>query len=179
MSSRHLAALLVAFTLALGACARTVLLEPAPWAADPVCGNVIVKVRGERFGFRELGVGAQGTIAWGDDAGEIVLRCGVDPPPPTTDRCVTIETSDGVAVDWINPEIDSEMIPPHADTETGSWTFITYGRVPAIEVTIPSSLQIEPADVLQGLASAVGSIPQERFCVGATDYVEDAPASDG
>lgn len=163
------AALLLALTLGLGGCASSVLVQPGPYAPDPLCGEILLALRGDRFGFPERPVTAQATMAWGTDEAAIVVRCGVEPPGPTTDRCVGVISSDGTQIDWINPEVDSPLIPSHADLTVGSWTFITYGRIPAVEVTVPAALQLEPADVLQGLALAVQRSPAERECTALTD----------
>ncbi len=56
--------------------------------------------------------------AWGDPA--IIARCGVTPPPPTTDECFTEN-----GVDWVAQEL------------TDGVRFTTYGRTPAIEVLMP------------------------------------------
>lgn len=165
---------MLALTVALAAgslagCARAVQLEPGPYAPDPRCGEILLALRGDRFGLREVPVTAQSTMAWGTSEAAIVLRCGVEPPGPTTDRCIGVQSGDGTQVDWINPEADSPLIPSHADREFGNWTFITYGRVPAVEIMVPARLQLEPADVLQGVARAVSRAPADRHCVGATE----------
>ncbi|MDO5495090.1 MAG: DUF3515 family protein [bacterium] len=169
MGRRALAAAALVSLAALGGCAGSVLLEPGPFAPDPVCGEILLQLRGDRFGLSEVSTDAQATMAWGDERNAVVVRCGVEPPPPTTDRCIEVTGSDGGRIDWINPEGDSPLIPRHADTEFGSWTFLTYGRTPAVEVVVPSALQLEPADVLQVVAPAVQRAPVERECVGATD----------
>lgn len=159
--------------LALGlltACSPTVTLQPGPFAPDPVCAAVIQLLPAELTGRPQVSTTAQATVAWGaTDA--ITLRCGVENPPPTTDRCVTVEAG-GSAVDWINPEADSPLLPPNALAEGGAWTFITYGRTPAIEVVIPAATGIEqPTAVLVDLAPAIQRAPASRFCVEATTLV--------
>lgn len=158
-----------AAALSLSACAPAVLLRAAPYAADPICGQILLALRGDRFSFPERPVTAQSTMAWGTEDAAIVLRCGVEPPAPTTDRCLGVTSSDGTEIDWINPENDSELIPSHADLEIGSWTFITYGRAPAVEIVVPAALQIEPADVLQGVSLAVSQAPAFSECVSLTE----------
>lgn len=154
--------------LPVAGCANAVHLQPAPAAPDPVCAAVIQALPEELAGLAQASTTAQAAVAWGRED-PITLRCGVDPPPPTTDRCITVE-SGGSSVDWINPEADSPLIPDHADTEIGSWTFITYGRSPAIEVVVPAAAVTEQPDaVLVGLASAVQRSPAGRFCLTATD----------
>lgn len=154
--------------LALTGCADAVPLRPGPNAPDPICAAVIQALPTDLAGFAQSSTTAQATVAWGTDA-PITLRCGVTEPGPTTDRCLTVEAG-GNAVDWINPEADSPLIPSHADTERGSWTFVTYGRSPAIEVVVPAESGVEqPTSVLVDIASAIQRSPADRFCVGATD----------
>lgn len=155
--------------LALAGCARAVAVEAAPYAPDPICGQVILALPEQLADLDQTPTTSQSSVAWGE--GEIVLRCGVEPPPPTDERCISVTSPVGVSIDWINPEAESELIPSHANTESGSWTFITYGRVPAIELVINADSGVESQpDVLNALSLAVDRAPAERFCVGATDY---------
>jgi len=154
--------------MVLAGCSPAVQLLPAPFAPDPLCATVIQGLPRDLAGFVQVSTTAQATVAWGAEH-PITLRCGVEPPPPTTDRCLTVE-SGGAAVDWINPEADSPLIPSHADVVNGSWTFITYGRSPAIEVVVPAAAAVDqPTAVLVELAAAVRRTPAARFCVASTD----------
>ncbi len=90
---------------------------------------------------------SQGTAAWGDPS-LVILRCGVNPPGPTTDRCVGVND-----VDWVIKE----------DNAT-TWTLTTYGRVPATEVVIDPN-KIPSSTVLSQLSNAASKIPQARHCV--------------
>lgn len=155
--------------LALTGCARAVTVDPAPYAADPICGQIILALPSQLAGLDEVPASAQSAVAWGD--GDIVLRCGVEPPPPTEDRCISVTSGAGVTVDWINPEADSDLIPPHANVERGAWSYISYGRVPAVElvVTTESGTQ-SPVEILNAISLAVDNAPADRFCVGPTDY---------
>lgn len=167
---RAVPAVVLALALLLAGCTRPVEVEPGEYAADPVCGQVIVALPQELNGQSHTPTTAQATVAWGTDS-PIVLRCGVEPPPPSDERCIAVTSPAGVEIDWLAPEGDSELIPKHAQVDTGAWTFITYGRTPAIELVIPAESGIsEPLDILNSLALAVDNAPAERFCVGATDY---------
>lgn len=157
-------------TAVLAACSPTVSLQPGPFAPDPVCAAVIQLLPQELGGQPQVSTTAQATVAWGGDH-PVTLRCGVDNPPPTTDRCITVEAG-GSAVDWINPEADSPLLPPHAAIAGGAWTFITYGRTPAIELVVPAATGIEqPTALLVDLAPAVQRAPATRFCVATTDLL--------
>ncbi|WP_432037425.1 DUF3515 domain-containing protein [Streptomyces cucumeris] len=65
-------------------------------------------------------VDVPGAASWGD--GAVVWRCGLTPIPPTVDPCVTVN-----GVDWVLRE---------AESTGGRKSLITYGRTPAVEVTI-------------------------------------------
>ncbi|MDN5557993.1 MAG: DUF3515 domain-containing protein [Ruaniaceae bacterium] len=169
MSHLRIAALAIGALLAVSGCARPVTVEAAEFAPDPVCGQVILALPHQLGALEQVPTTSQATVAWG--AGEIILRCGVAPPPPTDERCISVTSGAGITIDWIDPEPDSELIPAHADVEGGAWTFVTYGRVPAIEVVIAAASNVEsPADILNALSLPVDRAPAERFCVGATDY---------
>lgn len=76
--------------------------------------------------------------AWGDPA--IIARCGVAPPGPTTDPCLTVN-----GVDWV------------VTTLTDGTKFVTYGRSPALEVLVPSAYAPEGSllPVFTGVATAL------------------------
>jgi hypothetical protein len=83
--------------------------------------------------------------AWGDPA--IIWRCGVTPPGPTTQECVTVD-----GVDWIVDPLDDG---------TG---FVTYGRVPAVQVLVPDRYAPETF-ALPPLSGVVSQVPQgEHRC---------------
>lgn len=152
-------------------CARGVTLAPGPNAPDPACAVVIQALPRQLAGLDQIETTAQASVAWGSPAAAITLRCGVAEPPPTTERCLNVARSAAdPGVDWVNPESDSPLAPPHARRAGGSWTFISYGRTPAVEVVIPAEIGLQqPVEVLQDLAGAVGLVPAAAHCVGATD----------
>ncbi|MCK6211989.1 DUF3515 domain-containing protein [Georgenia sp. EYE_87] len=153
----------------LTGCSSPVDLPPGEHAADPTCGDVLISTPEALGGLERRSTSSQATTAWGDPA--VTLRCGVEPPGPTTDRCLSVETGDGSFVDWIALEGDDESLPEHARQSRGSWTFVTYGREPAVEVVVPAEQGTsgQPTAYLVELAGAVGVSPADRFCVGATD----------
>jgi len=97
---------------------------------------------------------SQATAAWGDPS-LVILRCGVQAPGPTTDRCVGVN-----GVDWVIKEGNP------------NWTLTTYGRVPATEVVIDPN-KIPSSTVLAELSNAASKVPATRSCVGPGD--EDLP----
>lgn len=128
-----------------------VTVAPAPSASEPVCGDVLLRAPEELVGLARRPTTSQATRAWGDPP--IVLRCGVEPPGPSPERCVRIE--DGTAVDWLAIEGED------------AWTFVTYGRVPAIEVIVPVGErgEAQPTAPLVDLAPAVAVTRVERTCL--------------
>lgn len=136
--------------LAVAGCASAVDVAPAPHAADPACARVMVALR--EAGFAELAdrprrdTSAQSTAAWGDPP--VVLRCGVEPPGPTTDACLRVDS-----VDWVVREDDEQTV------------FTTYGRVPAVEVSVPASDPAGADVVLAGLGGPVSGLPQVAECL--------------
>jgi hypothetical protein len=108
-------------------------------------------------GLERRGTTSQATDAWGQEY-TIVAKCGLDVPPPTTDPCVTIDTA-GYSVDWIVHD------GPHA------WVATTYGRNPAVEVTVPK-IRADAAinDLLAALTPPASLAPATgRSCVGLGD----------
>ena len=131
---------------------------------NPLCARIVRATPDTLLGLERRTAGAQAATAWGDPA--VVLRCGVTPPGPTTDRCLSIELPDGTTVDWINPEAVGEQ----DDDSPGAWTFITYGRDPAVELVVPAATGVDqPTAALVELAGAVQLVEATRACVGATD----------
>ena len=62
-----------------------------------------------------------GALAWGDP--QIVLRCGLPAPGPTTAQCLDVN-----GIGWI-------VADPGADPVV----FTVFGRDPAVEVSVPAS----------------------------------------
>ena len=80
-----------------------------------------------------------------------MLRCGVTPPPPTTDLCTTIAARNGKEIDWIVKEDEARRIVH----------MTTYGREPAIDITVPRSVAPDqPSAAAIELASLIAQVPQ-------------------
>ncbi|PJJ63669.1 DUF3515 family protein [Compostimonas suwonensis] len=165
---RALVSLLAVAGLAgvLTACAPTVALTAAPAANEPACASVTVALPETVAGQPSRETNAQATGAWGDPAA-VLLHCGVAVPGPTTTECLSVN-----GVDWLAD-----------DTDAPSYRYTTYGRDPAVEVVVDSTV-VSGTTALIDLQSAVTSIPAERACVGAqdvytpTDAPEDPNAAD-
>jgi hypothetical protein len=139
--------------VALSGCSRTVIVEPAEDAANPKCADIMLTLPDEISGQKARTTSSQGTKAWGDP-NIAVLRCGVTPPGPTTDQCVSVS-----GVDWISkPE----------DDDDATWKFTSYGRKPAVEVLVNRKAE-SGNDVLAAVSPALAKIKPEAKCVGAED----------
>ena len=146
--------------LLVAGCASAVEVPVAPFADDPVCARVVLSLPLELAGAERVETTSQGTAAWGEaGAGDaIVLRCGVEPLPPTTEQCVTATDDAGTSVDWVAVPGDEESGTP--------WTFTTYGRLPAVELTVPTSVTSEQSrSFLVDLGPAVAHAEQSRRCL--------------
>lgn len=152
-----------AAVLALAGCAQAVPVTVAPHATDPLCAEVVLSTPdtlGE--GLDRVDTTSQATTAWGEPSAAVVLRCGVEPLAPTTDRCVTVESPDGTSVDWV-------VVADDPQDELGTdWTFTTYGRVPAVEVRVPAEVAsaVSSTSFVDALGPAVSRAPVERSCLG-------------
>jgi uncharacterized protein DUF3515 len=145
--------LAVAGTIALAGCSQSVTFDAAPQATDPDCAAVIVRLPDVVAGQAERETNAQGTGAWGTPA-SVLLRCGVEPLGPTTDRCVSVD-----GVDWVIDESDAPR-----------YLFTTFGRTPAVEVLIDNDV-VSGTTAIADLSSAVSAIPAEGGCTNVDDAV--------
>lgn len=132
-------------------------MEPAEFATDPACADIIVRLPEVLGDARKRETDAQATGAWGSPA-VVLLRCGVPVAGPSTQRCVTVE-----GVDWLIDDSDGDR-----------GVFTTYGRDPAVQVVVDASFSESTA--LNELAVAVGINPAERACTNPQDATTgDAP----
>jgi hypothetical protein len=144
--------------LALGlltGCASSVPLTPATDAANPECAEVITRLPESVASLVQRDTNAQGTSAWGTPA-DVLLYCGVDVPDPTASlSCVTVD-----GIDWLRDPADDP-----------NFTFITYGRDPAIAVVVNSE-SVSGGTALTDLSAAISIIPAERACVTPDEILE-------
>jgi hypothetical protein len=145
------ALLAVAGTVAFAGCSQAVAFDAAPSASDPDCAAVVVRLPDTVAGLAQRDTNAQGTGAWGQPA-SVLLRCGVEPLGPTTDRCVSVD-----GVDWVIDESDAP-----------NYLFTTYGRTPTVEVLVDNDA-VSGTTAISDLSAAVGAIPAEGGCVGLDD----------
>jgi hypothetical protein len=137
----------------LSACTPVIGVEAAPGAADPDCAPVMLALPDVVAGdLEKVDTNAQATAAWGVSGAAVTFRCGVDQPPPSPD-CQRVESGQG-SVDWVT-----------VTGEDGTWRFTTYGREPAMEVTIPPTVLTDHSSSFVGdLTSAVELVPATKEC---------------
>ncbi len=152
---RLLAATAVA-GLVLSGCSPAVDVAPAKDAANAGCAPMMVALPDSIGEAKLRKTNSQATAAWGDPS-LVVLRCGVNVPGPTTDRCVSVN-----GVDWVIKEGNPV------------WTLTTFGREPATEILLDPN-KISSATALAELASAASKIKATRKCVGQED-LQNVPA---
>ncbi|TNB71456.1 DUF3515 domain-containing protein [Arthrobacter sp. BB-1] len=141
----------------LTSCSPAVDVPAAKDAANPACAPMMVGLPDAIGEYALRKTNSQATAAWGDPS-LVILRCGVNVPGPTTDRCVTVN-----GIDWVIKEGDPV------------WTLTTYGREPATEILMDPD-KISSATVLADLAAAAGKVPAARSCVGQED-LQNLPPS--
>lgn len=140
--------------LSTAACASTATVDPAPNAADPECAEVMLALP-ESIGDHDLRqTDSQSTAVWGDPAAA-VLRCGVQPPGPSTEHCVS---ADGV--DWLSVEEDE------------NWRLTSYGREPTVEVVLDVE-RVASSTAMVSVGPAVENVEQDRTCTAVEQEIEE------
>ena len=147
----------LAVALSLAACSPVVDVSAAKDAANPACAPMMVALPDAigDAGLRKTN--SQATAAWGDPS-QVILRCGVNVPGPTTDRCVSVN-----GIDWVIKEGDP------------IYTLTTFGREPATEILMNPDT-ISSATVLADLSAAAAKIPATGNCVGQEE-LQNLPAT--
>jgi hypothetical protein len=121
-------------------------VQPAPDAAQPACAQLTGRLPDRVLNQARNQLAVTGAATWGDPA--IVLRCGVPPTGPTSDPCLE---ADGL--DWVFTETKNQF------------RFVTFGRTPAVEVQIPSTVDRTAASgALVDLADAVRPLKSSKTC---------------
>lgn len=159
VSARPLRMLAVATVAAatLMGCAPVVDVTPAKDSANAACAPMMVALPDSIGEAKLRKTNSQGTAAWGDPS-LVILRCGVNVPGPTTDRCVSVN-----GVDWVIKEGDPV------------WTLTTFGREPATEILMDPD-KISSATVLADLSAPASKIKATRGCVGQEE-LQNLPPS--
>lgn len=120
--------------------------KPGPNARTAACTALVGRLPDQVLNQRRTDLAVVGAAAWGDPS--IVLRCGVPPTGPTSNPCIDVNGQD-----WTFSETQDVF------------RFITYGRTPAVEVTVPTSINRTSAPAaLSDLAKAVAPLPKTAEC---------------
>ncbi|MEV0183756.1 DUF3515 domain-containing protein [Streptomyces sp. NPDC050625] len=126
-------------------------VEKPPHADAPACARIAKGYPTTLDGHGIADTGTPGIAVWGDKT--VVLRCGLEPPAPTTDLCVTVNS-----VDWVYRQ---------AGSRDGRKVIITYGRDPAVEVTFDAQDTAVDSALVE-LSRIVRPIRQSNHCVDST-----------
>ncbi|MEU9382811.1 DUF3515 family protein [Streptomyces sp. NPDC048279] len=122
-------------------------LAQGPLAKDPACARIAGRYPARLGEAARDPVTFEGLAVWGQ--GAVELRCGVTPPGPTTDACVSV---DGVDWVWRERAGDREYL-------------VTYGRSPAVEVSVATSVT-RLDGVLLDLSHLVAPLAPNAECLG-------------
>ncbi|MEU3539334.1 DUF3515 family protein [Streptomyces paromomycinus] len=131
------------------------MIESAPNAGQPLCDNIARNYPRKLLGEDRTDAEGEGVAAWGDSA--VILRCGMKPPKPTTDLCLNVN-----GVDWV---LRSDSSSEGEGGGKSKKTLLTYGRDPAVEVTVTADATTAAGDTLVDLGDAVRAIPQKAKCI--------------
>ena len=134
----------------------------APAGSAPACRALLPTLPatlGSENRRERVELAVPGAVAWRGGGLSVVLRCGVLPPGPSPQRCVTVGGTGGREVDWLLDRQNERAA-----------RLVTYGRTPAVEVTVDGA-GAGPAvgDVLAELVPALDALPRDRRCRGPED----------
>ncbi|GAB3253354.1 DUF3515 family protein [Kineosporia babensis] len=129
-------------------------------AKSAECADLLEQLPETVLGRSRTAQDSVGMATWGDPP--IYLACGATPTGPTTDACIDVND-----VAWVFSET-----PEH-------YRFLTYGRTPAVEVQVPTSVErTQATGALVDLSEAVAPLEQtERRCYDAADSAPSASPS--
>ncbi|MBD2764751.1 DUF3515 domain-containing protein [Kocuria sp. cx-455] len=148
-------------TMTLGAllltgCGSPVTVEGAPNNTDPACASAMLAMPETMGDLDQRATTSQGTTAYGDPSG-VIVRCGVEPPAPTTDPCTNVN-----GVDWLISEVEGQE---------NQWRAVSYGRSPAVEMLFDTG-RVPSSTVIVEASSAVAQIPQQNACLSVADTLD-------
>lgn len=135
-----------ALVAGLAACSPVITLDAAPDANNPACAEISVRLPDAVGDQGRRSTNAQATAAWGEPS-SVILRCGLPEVLVSELPCVSAGE-----IDWL---VDDSASP--------KYRFITFGRNPATEVIVDSTV-ISGVSALEGVASAVANIAATKWC---------------
>ncbi|MEZ0163936.1 DUF3515 family protein [Kineococcus sp. LSe6-4] len=130
-------------------------VQAAPQADDPACAPLLRALPQTLDGLGRTPQGAPGVAVWGQE--QVVLRCGGLVLGPTTKACIPVGPDGGPTVDWVQDAANDRAV-----------RFLTYGRTPAVEVTVRFGAGLardQATSQLVDLAGPVAGIEQTRTCL--------------
>jgi hypothetical protein len=136
-------------------------LTPGPNASDAACTKLMTRLPATVLSrTRNTAQEPLGIATWGNPA--IELSCGAAASGPTADQAFTVND-----VCWVITE------------STSSYTFLTYGRDPAVMVQVPISVErTEATSALVDLDKAVSALKQgQHRCLDLDDTAPTPTAS--
>lgn len=124
-------------------------LRPARASSAPHCRRITDTAPASLGDLPRRDTSLAGVAVWGDR--DIVLRCGVTPPGPTTDPCFAVD-----GVDWVLDQKQS----------TGTRkVIVSYGRTPATQVVFEGGGKTDAA--LVDLSKLIAPIRQTSHCIAS------------
>ncbi|MFF7971603.1 DUF3515 family protein [Streptomyces sp. NPDC007905] len=129
-------------------------LRAAERASGAACAGLAGRWPARLDGHGREGVGVTGAEAWG--GGAVTARCGLTSPGPSLDPCVSVN-----GVDWLIEQAGSR--------QSGRKVLVSYGRDPAVEVTIAPGVRAVD-EVLIGLSEAVAPLAQRSHCLDSQGH---------
>jgi hypothetical protein len=143
------AAAALALPALAGCSGRAPEVTPAPSAGSSACTAALRHAPARVLGEERTPLGVTGAAAWGRPA--VVLRCGLPEPGPTSLPCLSVNGTDWVVDDSGDPLV-----------------FTTFGRSPAVEVSVPASYgRTDAPAALVDVAAVAAALPRTpRRCLG-------------
>jgi hypothetical protein len=135
---------------ALAGCSgRVPDVTAAPSADSTACSAALRHAPAKVLGQARTTLAVSGAAAWGRPS--VVLRCGLPEPGPTTLPCLSVNGTDWVVDDRGDPLV-----------------FTTFGRSPAVEVSVPVSYgRTDASAALVDVAAVAAALPRTpRRCLG-------------
>lgn len=141
----------VLLVVPVAACSGSEAVEPAPSAGSEACTTALAAAPTTVLGETRTALDVAGALAYG--APPVVVRCGVPAPGPSPDRCIELD-----GTDWLLTSAD-DAVPV---------VLVSFGRDPAVEVTVPGDYGRENASAAAiDLAPVAQALPSNgRACQG-------------
>ncbi len=145
-----------ALVLVLTACTPVISVPAGTYATEPICAEVVLALPDQVLEQDRAKTTSQATAAWGVGGAAVTFTCGVEEPETASEDCQSITVNvygEPETFDWIAYPHDS------------GFTFVTYGRTPAMMVQVPASLNAsQPTAALLDVATGVSKVAATKAC---------------